>query len=85
MKNQATLRAGENWFGTEMVRSYQPQVVNVWKHRCVKCGNQTTIFVMNPKEPVRAFCCGKWVTPETEKKPEQQRENALPSTLIGER
>jgi hypothetical protein len=59
-KTQTTLRAGERWAGPAMVQ-LQPQVVDVWKQSCEKCGNSTTVFVTNPKQPVRAWCCVGWV------------------------
>jgi hypothetical protein len=74
VKTQGTLRTGERWVGPAMVQ-LQPETVTVWKHSCEKCGHSTTIFVTNPKEPVRAWCCGKWVTPEPEKTP--QRDNVF--------
>jgi hypothetical protein len=66
VKSQGTLRTGERWVGPAMVQ-LQPETVTVWRHSCEKCGNSTTIFVTNPKEQVKAYCCGVWVYPPKEK------------------
>lgn len=39
----------------------RPETVTVWRWEC-QCGAETTIYVTNPKEPVKAFCCGSWHT-----------------------
>lgn len=88
VKTQATLRGGERWAGPAMVQ-LQQQAVEVWKHSCEKCGNSTTIYVTNQKDPVRAFCCGRWTTPTGDEPVKQPvsffgtRLKSKPSVQIG--
>jgi hypothetical protein len=37
---------------------------DVFKHSCSACSNTT--LIMGKDQPVRAFCCGQWVTPPKE-------------------
>lgn len=52
------------------VRQTKPQLVETWKHDCEKCGCSTVVMVTDPKQPVRAFCCGKYVMPPVERQPQ---------------
>jgi hypothetical protein len=35
---------------------------DVFKHSCTACSSTT--YIMGKDQPVRAFCCGVWVTPQ---------------------
>jgi hypothetical protein len=37
---------------------------DVYKHSCTAC--KSTTLVVGKDQPVRAFCCGVWVTPPKE-------------------
>jgi hypothetical protein len=61
---------------------------NVFKHTCTKCKNTT--LIMCADQPVKAFCCGQWVTPpkETfwnklprEQAPPERKYRTLPSSV----
>jgi hypothetical protein len=56
----------------------KPETVTVYRWEC-PCGVDTTVYVTHPKEPVKAFCCGKVHTPPEELLPKQ----SLLSRLLG--
>lgn len=55
----------------------RPETVTVYHWEC-SCGAETTVYATNPKEIVRAFCCGRWHTPE-----EEQTKQSLLARLLG--
>jgi len=50
----------------------RPETVTVYRWEC-PCAAETTIYVTNPKQPVRAFCCGYWHSPEPKMLPKVRR------------
>jgi hypothetical protein len=64
-KKEVTLGDGVQMVCGRMQR-VEAQVVPCYTYTCDKCSSTTSVFVTNPKAPIRAWCCGKWHTPEPE-------------------
>jgi len=77
-KTQTTLRDGEQVL-LGRTRRMQPRQCDVLTYDCPACGVNSVTIVANTKEPVRVFCCGRWLTYE-EQKP---AERGFFATLLG--
>jgi hypothetical protein len=76
-KSEATLGDGMQVIQGR-ARRVQPQVVPSYTFQC-PCGGSTTVLAVNPKQPVRAWCCGAWHELAAEQMPKQ----SLLTRLLG--
>jgi hypothetical protein len=63
-KSEATMAPGVQVLSGRAPRM-TPETVTVYRWDC-RCGAETTVYLTNPKETPKAFCCGKIHTPEPE-------------------
>jgi hypothetical protein len=76
-KSEATLGDGMQVIQGR-ARRIQPQVVPSYTFTC-PCGGSTTVLAVNPKAPVRAWCCGSYHELPAEQMPKQ----SLLTRLLG--
>jgi hypothetical protein len=61
-KSEATLADGVQVLSGRPPRM-KPETVTAYRWEC-RCGAETTIYLTNPKDTVRAWCCNAWHQPE---------------------
>jgi hypothetical protein len=69
-KSEATLGDGVQLLTGRRAPRMQPQVVPSYTFTC-PCGGSTTVLAVNPKAPVRAWCCGSYHELPAEQMPKQ--------------
>jgi hypothetical protein len=63
-KSEVTLGQGAQVLSGRPPRM-KPETVTVFRWEC-RCGAETTIYLTNPKETPKAWCCNAWHQPEPE-------------------
>ena len=63
-KSEVTLGQGAQVLSGRPPRM-RPETVTVYRWEC-RCGAETTIYLTNPKDIVKEWCCNAWHVPEPE-------------------